>query len=65
MENVWAVFSNPIVIVAICVAFGLPILAGFLKFIRGKFFQKKTKGNMNAQHVRDAVKKYDEKNRKN
>lgn len=58
------VFSNPVVIVVICVAFGFPILGAILKFVRKKFFKKETKGSRNAQHVRDAVKKYNEKNDK-
>lgn len=62
MENVIEVFSNPIVIVVICVAFGFPILVGILKAIQKKVTKKKGKNNANAQHVRDAVKKYEEKN---
>ena len=34
MDNVLSVFSNPIVIVIICVAFGFPILAGIVKLIQ-------------------------------
>ena len=61
MDNVLSVFSNPIVIVIICVAFGFPILAGIVKLIQKKFFPKNTRqARANAQHVRDAVKKYDE-----
>ena len=65
MENVVSVFSNPIVIVVICVAFGVPILGWIVKKIQKKFFPKNNRqSRANAQHVRDAVKKYDEKNKK-
>ena len=65
MDNVLSVFSNTIVIVIICVAFGFPILAGIVKLIQKKFFPKNTRqARANAQHVRDAVKKYDEKHKK-
>ena len=65
MDNVLSVFSNPIVIVIICVAFGFPILAGIVKLIQKKFFPKNTRqSRANAQHVLDAVKKYDEKHKK-
>lgn len=40
MDNVLSVFSNPIVIVIICVAFGFPILAGIVKLIQKKFFRR-------------------------
>ncbi|MDD5952315.1 MAG: hypothetical protein PUC32_01475 [Oscillospiraceae bacterium] len=64
MDNVIAVFSNPVVIVVICVAFGSWILGFIWRLIKRKFLNKKPKGHMSAEYVRDAVKKYDDKNKK-
>ncbi len=66
MDNVIAVFSNPIVIVVICVAFGFPILMAILRMIRKKLMEKEAakQNSKSAQHVRDAVRKYDAKNTK-
>ena len=52
MDNVLSVFSNPIVIVIICVAFGFPILAGIVKLIQKKFFPKKVYKTTIPRNVR-------------
>ena len=60
-----AILSNPWVIVLICVAFGFPLVTWAFRLFKKKFITpKKKKGNMDAQHVRDVVKKFDEKNSK-
>lgn len=61
--DVWQIFTNPLVIVVLCVAFALPILLKILKKIQKKYFSNgSTRRNAEAQHVRDVVKKYDKKN---
>jgi fumarate reductase subunit C len=64
VDNILDLFSNPIVIVVICVAFAFPLLGGVTRILRKKLDKMKGKDNANAQHVRDVVKKYDSKNQK-
>ena len=64
--DVWTwLLQNPVLIVLMAIALGFPIIMAIWRAIKKKMGVKTYKdGNQNANHVRDAVEKYDKKKKK-